>query len=59
MDGLVKITHYHNFIAANWHEVVFNPTDADCERILMESAIPTAADLDEFMRDKERYVIES
>jgi hypothetical protein len=33
------ISEYHDYVAMNANEIVFNPTPEDCDRILKESAL--------------------
>jgi hypothetical protein len=40
----IVIGQYHDFIAMNLHEVVFDPTLEDCDRILRESACELVVD---------------
>ena len=40
----VVIGEWHDYIALNLHEVVFDPTPEDCDRILRESAVELVVD---------------
>ena len=40
----VVIGEWHDYIALNLHEVVFDPTPEDCDRIFRESAVELVVD---------------